>query len=96
MTAEEWNAYLGIRIEQNEGEDNVPEEITEPFEFLDPTDEAYTTTFTSGMLSKDGIGSQLIDVSLYDSGASRHMSGHHHHFTNFTEIEPRPITAADK
>ena len=57
MTAEEWNAYLGIRIEQNEGEDNIPEEITEPFEFLDPTDEAYTTTFTSRMLSKDSIGS---------------------------------------
>jgi len=96
MTAEEWNAYLGIRIEQNEGEDDIPKEIMEPFEFLNPTDEAYTTTFTSGMLSKDGIGSQLIDVDLYDSGASCHMSGHHHHFTNFTKIEPRPITAADK
>ena len=95
MTAEEWNAYLGIKIERNE-EDNVPEETMDPFEFLDPTDKAYTTSFTSGMLSKDGIGSQLVDVDLYDSGASRHMSGHRHRFTNFTEIEPRPITAADK
>jgi hypothetical protein len=24
------------------------------------------------------------------------MSGHRHRFTNFTEIEARPITAADK
>jgi len=68
----------------------------EPFEFLNPTNEAYTTTFTSGMLSKDSIGSQLIDVDLYDSGASCHMSGHHHCFTNFTEIKPRPITTANK
>jgi len=92
ISAEEWNTYFGIEIEE---EVNTPEEIVEPFEFLDLTDEAYTS-FTSAMLSKDGIGNQLLDVDLYDSGASRHMSGHHHRFTNFIEIEPKPITAANK
>jgi hypothetical protein len=48
------------------------------------------------MLSKDGLGRDLINIDLFDSGASRHMSGHRHRFTNFTEIEARPITAADK
>lgn len=92
ISAGEWNAYLGIEVERNEGETN--EETMEPFEFLDPTDEAYTS-FTSAMLSRDG-NNQLLDVDLYDSGASRHMSDHRHRFSNFVEIEPKPITAADK
>ena len=48
------------------------------------------------MLSRDGLGSDLIDIELFDSGASRHMSGHRRCFVNFTEIEAQPITAADK
>jgi hypothetical protein len=36
------------------------------------------------------------EVDLYDSGATRHMSGYFHRFTNFVKIEPIPITAADK
>ena len=36
------------------------------------------------------------EVDLYDSGATRHMSGYFHRFTNFINIEPIPITAADK
>ena len=47
ISAGEWNAYLGIEVERNEGETN--EETMEPFEFLDATDEAYTS-FTSAML----------------------------------------------
>ncbi len=35
------------------------------------------------------------DVELYDSGASRHMSPSHHHFTNLHSIPPCPITAAN-
>ena len=62
----------------------------------DSGEAAYTSTFELGMLSRDGLGSDLIDIELFDSGASRHMSGHRHRFVNFTEIEARPITAADK
>ena len=32
-------------------------------------------------------------VDLYDSGATQHMSGYFHRFTNFINIEPIPITA---
>ena len=33
---------------------------------------------------------------LFDSGASRHMSSYHNHFTNFKSIVLKAITAADK
>jgi len=36
------------------------------------------------------------ESELYDSGASRHMSPFRHRFLSYREIEPRPITAADK
>ena len=92
ISAEEWNAYFGIEIERNEGETNT-EEPMEPFKILNPCDEAYTL-FTSAMLSRDE--NQLINVDLYDSSASRHMSSHRHCFSNFVEIKPKPIMAADK
>ncbi len=53
--------------------------------------QAHTTTFDSAALGKSSI-----EIELFDSGASRHMSGYHHHFINFVEIQPKPITAADK
>ncbi|KJA15878.1 hypothetical protein HYPSUDRAFT_125026, partial [Hypholoma sublateritium FD-334 SS-4] len=34
-------------------------------------------------------------IDLYDSGATRHMSGARHRLVNFVETEPRPISAAD-
>ena len=91
MSMEEIYAQLGMEIKRIEGE-NTPTEL----KFINPSNKAYTTSFTAAMLSKDGIGNQLINVDLYDSGASCHMSGHHHHFTNFIKIKPRPITTADK
>ena len=36
------------------------------------------------------------EVDLYDSGATRHMSGFKHRFINFVKTEDVPITAADK
>ena len=95
ISGEEWNDYLGIEIERNEGETN--EETMEPFKFLDPTDGAYTS-FTSSMLSQDG-NNQLLDVDLYDSSASCHMSSHCYRFSSFVEIkpkQPKPIAAANK
>ena len=56
----------------------------------DLPDEAYTTTYTKAELENP------IDIDLYDSGASRHMSGYRHRFINFQTIETHPITAADK
>ena len=43
-----------------------------------------------------GVVKDSVEVNLYDSGATRHMSGFGHKFINFVEIEPIPITAADK
>ena len=37
-----------------------------------------------------------VEIELYDSGASRHMSPFIHRFTNYRSIPPRPITAANK
>ena len=37
-----------------------------------------------------------VEVELYDSGASRHMSPFRHCFTNYQTIPPRAITAANK
>lgn len=71
------------------------EEFT-PIVNQDSGEAAYTSTFALGKLSQDGLGSKLIDIELFDSGASRHMSGHRHRFINFTEIEARPIAAADE
>ena len=52
------------------------------------------TTFDSAALGKSGTSS--VNTELFDSSASCHMSGYCHHFINFVEIEPKPITAADK
>jgi len=57
---------------------------------LDLPDKAYTTTYTKAELENS------VDIDLYDSGASRHMSGYRHRFINFRTIESHPITAADK
>ncbi len=35
-------------------------------------------------------------VDIYNSGASRHMTPYHHCLFNYTSIEPKSITAADK
>jgi hypothetical protein len=37
-----------------------------------------------------------VEIELYDSGASKHMSPFCKHFTNYRTISPRAITAANK
>ncbi|PPQ76606.1 hypothetical protein CVT25_001149, partial [Psilocybe cyanescens] len=59
---------------------------------LNNGDKAYTSHTTATLTNQQS----LVDMDLYDSGATCHMSGYHHQFTNFVEIEPKPITAADK
>ena len=65
--------------------------ITDP----DPIDGAYTTTFGANELA-GSADTRRNEIDLYDSGASRHMSGFRHKFIDIVEIKPVPITAADK
>ena len=71
--------------------DASPEEL----EFIPNDEEAYVTTYEASEL-RGTLGMLPTDVDLYDLGASHHMSGFQHHFINFTKINPKPITAADK
>ncbi len=59
-------------------EDWEEDRETAPTKGSDAGEAAYTTTFDLGMLSQDGLGSKLVDVELFDLGASHHMSGHRH------------------
>lgn len=59
------------------------------------SEDAYTRTFDYAFLT-ESKREQLLEVELYDSGASRHMSGYRNRFINFQTIPPKPITAADK
>ena len=44
-----------------------------------------------------GVGeARDVEIDLYNSGATRHMSGYLHRFINFIKIYPVHITAADK
>jgi hypothetical protein len=76
--------------EEDEDEDILVAET--PLIPLD--DEAYST-FAYEVLT-GSTGTKTTDVDLYDSGATRHMSGLRHRFINLMEIKPKPITAADK
>jgi len=59
---------------------------------LNTDDEAHTTMTSTTLTSNHS----LVDIELYDSGASRHMTGYRHRLFNFSPIDPKPITAADK
>jgi len=65
------------------------------FEFTPIDEEAYVTTYKTSVL-QGGPGVLPTNVDLYDSGASRHMSGFRHRFINLVKINPKPITAADR
>ena len=60
-----------------------------------PDDGAYTITFGADELA-GSADTRRNEIDLYDSGASRHMSGFRHKFIDIIKIEPVPITAADK
>lgn len=88
-----------LEAEDLEVEIDVDEVRTAEFETCDQSspnqvNEAYTS-FRAGSLTTNGHGSTLVDINLYDSGASHHMSSHCHRFVTFKEIEPCPISAAD-
>jgi Reverse transcriptase (RNA-dependent DNA polymerase)/gag-polypeptide of LTR copia-type/GAG-pre-integrase domain len=60
-----------------------------------PEESAYSTTLDAETLA-GSADTRSNEVDLYDSGASRHMSGFRHKFIDLVEIKPIPITAADK
>ena len=69
---------------------------TTPFGTDSGLDEsAYTTTFSANELA-GSAETWNAEVDLYDSGASQHMSGFRHKFIDIINIDPLPITAADK
>ena len=74
---------LGAEEDFNAGNEhiNIPTNISTNFEY------AYLVKTTD---------TRKLEVDLYNSGATRHMSGFFHKFVNFVRIEPIPITAADK
>ena len=62
--------------------------------YLTHDEEAYSSFDAASLAGTDETRSA--EVELYDSGATRHMSGFRHKFLDFTRIEPVPITTADK
>ena len=73
-------------------------DVVDPFGVnteLDLDDGAYTITFGASELA-GSADTRRTEVDLYDSGASRHMSGFRHKFIDIVDIRPVPITAADK
>src|SRR5271168_753274 len=69
--------------------------LSEEFEYVSMEEEAYVTAYKASVL-RGSPGVLPTDIDLYDSGASRHMSGFRHRFINFVKITPKPITTADK
>jgi hypothetical protein len=68
---------------------------SQEFEYVSIKEKAYVMTYKASML-QETPGVLPMDVSLYDSGASHHMSGFCHYFVNFVKIPPKLITAADR
>ena len=59
------------------------------------SEEVYRSTFGYATLTNGNEKNQM-EVQLYDSGATRHMSGYRHHFINYKPILPKPIITANK
>ncbi|KAG9225295.1 hypothetical protein CCMSSC00406_0009851 [Pleurotus cornucopiae] len=87
-----------ISIADSDSEDN--RETLVNLEVPTPNHRMYTNystaflAFEAAMLTRSSMID--MDVDLYDSGASNHMSGDRHRFVNFEEIPPHSITAANK
>ena len=59
---------------------------------IDKDEEAKTYMFTAIMLADSNSS---IEMELYDSGASRHMSPYQYKFINFVPIQKKLLTTAD-
>ena len=58
--------------------------------------EVHTSLEYAYLVGTKDSNARNIEVDLYNSGATRHMSGFFHKFINFITVDPVPITAADK
>jgi len=67
---------------------------SDPLDLYAFEDKAYTSLNSNDIAGS--VETHRTKVDLYDSGATCHMSGFHHRFINYTEIESVPITAADE
>ena len=85
-----------VDCSDSEKEDDLVEEISNQSIVSD--DKANGKTAYSGLdtIQLAQVAQDSVEVDLYDSGATRHMSGFPHKFINFVKIKPIPITAADK
>jgi transposase InsO family protein len=75
--------------------DNPVNPLDPNIDSFDYAEGAYTSTFSAEELA-GSAQTRCTEVDLYDSGATRHMSGFRHKFIDFVEIDPVPIRAADK
>ena len=57
-------------------------------------EEAYTKTYNHALLAGEGLNSRK-ETTLFDLGASHHMSSYRSQFLDYKPIVPKPITAAD-
>ena len=89
-------AWMADCYSESDFEDNDSTSTSTNYHILmqDVGERACTTTFDYAALGKTNKSS--VDVELFDSGTSRHMSGYRDRFINFIKIQPKPITAADK
>ena len=70
--------------------------IKEIMELCNDEGEDALTSFNAAMLVNIEGNVEEIQMELYDSGASCHMSPYRDHFGNYVSIAPKSITAADK
>ena len=66
---------------------NTAIEVVNDYKYKESAYEVTSDKLTTG---------DCLKYKLYDSGASRHMSPYHHHFTSYHPITPHPIHTADK
>ena len=62
-------------------------------EALDVDDQLKTSTFVAPILTNSITST--IEIELFNSGASQHMSPYRHKFINFVPIQKRVLTVAD-
>ena len=70
------------------------EDAPNPTDLIFDEEEAYMKTYDHALLAGEGLNS-CKETTLFDSGASRHMSSYRGQFLDYKPIIPKPITAAN-
>jgi len=87
-------------MDSSEAISGFPSSSVDDYDLLDipritPLKDTAYSSLSAGNLA-GSIETRNTNIDLYDSGATRHMSGFRHRFINFIEIKPVPIMATDK